>query len=181
MAKKTLNESVVRRFQKLAAVKPINEMYSKNEEYMKEEEDMEMGDEAPMDDMDDMPEEGGDDMEDMGDGTIQVGDGTIEVGEGDIKAAKQGLEDALELLNQIMPGDDMDDDMDGEEMNFDAEEAPAPDAEDMGEEDIMEALRGINYEPSKGEIVNEVAKRVARRLKEAKLHEAKLNRALGRK
>jgi hypothetical protein len=111
-----------------------------------------------------------------------MGDGTIEVGQEEIAAAKQGLQDALALLDQIMPGDDMDD-MDGEEMDFDAEEAPAPDAEmdDMGEEDIMEALRGINYEPSKGEIVNEVAKRVARRLKEAKLHEAKLNRALGRK
>lgn len=180
MAKKTLNESVVRRFQKLAAVKPINEMYSKNEEYMKEEEEMDMGDEAPMEDMDDMPEEGGDDMEDMGDMDADMGDGTIEVGQEEIAAAKQGLQDALALLDQIMPGDDMDD-MDGEEMDFKAEEEEAPDAEDMGEEDIMEALRGINYEPSKGEIVNEVAKRVARRLKEAKLHEAKLNRALGRK
>jgi len=51
--------------------------------------------------------------------------------------------------------------------------------EEMGEEELMEALRGISYVPSKGEVVNEVAKRVARRLKEAKLHEAKLNRALG--
>lgn len=173
MAKKTLNESVVRRFQKLAAVKPINE------NWMNEEEDMEMGDEAPMDDMDaEMPEEGGEEM----DMDADMEDGTIEVGQEEIAAAKQGLQDALALLDQIMPGDDMDD-MDGEEMDFDAEEAPAPDAEmdDMGEEDIMEALRGINYEPSKGEIVNEVAKRVARRLKEAKLHEAKLNRALGRK
>lgn len=164
MAKKTLNESVIRRFQKLAAVKPINE------NWMNEEEDMEMGDEAPMDDMD--AEEGGEEM-DMDD----MGDGTIEVGQEEIAAAKQGLQDALALLDQIMPGD-----MGGEEMDFDAEEAPMPDAEEeMGEEDIMEALRGINYQPSKGEIVNEVAKRVARRLKEAKLHEAKLNRALGKR
>lgn len=170
MAKKTLNESVIRRFQKLAAVKPINE------NWMNEEEDMEMGDEAPMDDKDaEMPEEGGEEMD------ADMGDGTIEVGQEQIAAAKQGLQDALALLDQIMPGDDMDD-MGGEEMDFDAEEAPMPDAEeDMGEEDIMEALRGINYQPSKGEIVNEVAKRVARRLKQAKLHEAKLNRALGRK
>ena len=53
--------------------------------------------------------------------------------------------------------------------------------DDMGEEDIMEALRGISYVPSQGEIVNEVAQRVARRLKQAKLHEAKLNRALGKR
>ena len=53
--------------------------------------------------------------------------------------------------------------------------------DDMGEEDLMEALAGINYIPSQGEIVNEVAQRVARRLKQAKLHEAKLNRALGKR
>ena len=51
----------------------------------------------------------------------------------------------------------------------------------MGEEDLMEALAGINYVPSQTEIVNEVAQRVARRLKQAKLHEAKLNRALGKR
>ena len=45
----------------------------------------------------------------------------------------------------------------------------------------MEALAGISYIPSQSEVVNEVAQRVARRLKEAKLHESKLNRALGRK
>ena len=43
----------------------------------------------------------------------------------------------------------------------------------------MEALKGISYVPSKDEVVNEVAKRVARRLQEAKLHEAKFNKALG--
>jgi len=54
--------------------------------------------------------------------------------------------------------------------------------EDMGEEEaIMEALRGISYVPSRTEVVNEVAKRVARRLQAAKLHEAKLNRALGKR
>ena len=53
--------------------------------------------------------------------------------------------------------------------------------EELMEDDLMEALAGINYVPSQTEIVNEVAKRVARRLKAAKLHEAKLNRALGRK
>ena len=53
--------------------------------------------------------------------------------------------------------------------------------DDMNEEDLMEALRGISYVPSQGEIVNEVAQRVARRLKQAKLHEAKLNRALGKR
>ena len=67
------------------------------------------------------------------------------------------------------------------------DEDPMPTEDPMGaeeedaEEAIMEALRGISYTPSKNEVVNEVAKRVAKRLKTAKLHEAKLNRALGRK
>jgi len=63
MAKKLLNERTVRRFQKLAMVSPINEMYNMrddemeegmykrdDEEVMQEEEEapeMEMGDEAP--------------------------------------------------------------------------------------------------------------------------------------
>ena len=37
-AKKTLNEATIRRFQKLAKVAPINEMYHKRDDYMNEEE-----------------------------------------------------------------------------------------------------------------------------------------------
>ena len=47
------------------------------------------------------------------------------------------------------------------------------------EEAIMEALRGINYIPGKKEIVNEVAKRVARRLLEAKKANTQMQKALG--
>ena len=66
--------------------------------------------------------------------------------------------------------DDMDDDM-GDDM----------DAPDMGAEDeIMEALNGINYVPERSEIVNEVARRVAKRLLRAKKAEVQLNEALGR-
>ena len=184
MAKK-LNEAVVRRFQKLANVAVLKEMY--NEEYMKEEEEMDMdaeegdmGEEAPMDDMDaDMDADM--DMED--DMDADMGDDVVEVGEEEIASAKQALEDALKIFDQILPGGMSD--MEGEDMDFDAEEAPMPDAEEEAdmdmEDELMEALRGINYKPSQSEIVNEVAMRVARRLKQAKLHEAKLNRALGRK
>jgi len=78
----------------------------------------------------------------------------------------------------------MDADM-GPEGDMDADMGPEGDMDgDKEEEDmdsIMEALRGINYTPSKKDVVNEVAKRVAKRLKTAKLHEAKMRRALGRK
>jgi len=74
------------------------------------------------------------------------------------------------------------DDMDmGDAPEGDMAPAPADDEDEMGEEELMEALAGISYVPSQGEIVNEVAQRVARRLKAAKLHEAKLNRALGKR
>ena len=165
MAKKTLNEAVVRRFQKLANVAPMNEMYNNNENYMKEEEDAMMGADAdlPADDAD--PEMGAEEA--PMDGDLELTD-----------EEAQAIIDLGSKLEAAM-GDmgDMDD-MGGEE------EMPADDMggeEDMGEEDIMEALRGISYTPSKNEVVNEVAKRVAKRLKTAKLHEAKLNRALGRK
>lgn len=160
MAKKLLKESTIRRFQKLAKVAPINEMYSQNEEYLNEEDDMdaEMGGEEPM----------GDAEMDMG-----AEEGTLELDEEEAKAII-ALADKLEAQ---LGEDDMD--MDDEAPEDD--EAPMDDEEDMTADQVMEALRGISYVPSQGEIVNEVAKRVARRLKQAKLHEAKLNRALGKR
>jgi len=171
MAKKTLNEAVVRRFQKLANVAPINEMYMNEEEA-----DAEL---APAGDMDmDAPE--GDDMPmddaEMG-GEEEV---SAEVAQGDIEDAKAGLESALELLNQILPGGDVEE-VPMDDMPMDDEAPMGDEDEEVGEEDIMEALRGISYQPSQSEIVNEVAQRVAKRLQSAKLHEAKLNRALGRR
>ena len=164
MAKKLLNERTVRRFQKLAMVSPINEMYNMRDDegVMKEEEDMDMdmgGDEkAPEMDMGD---EEGMDM----DGDLELTDEEAQA----IIDLGTKLEQAMGGLDDMDMGDDkgMDMDMGGEE--------------EMGDEDLMEALRGISYVPSQGEIVNEVAQRVARRLKQAKLHEAKLNRALGKR
>ena len=170
MAKKTLNEATIRRFQKLANVAPLNEMYhkrdeemeegmyNKNEEYMteQEEEGAELADD-PKGEMDAMDDMDADDAADM---------------EGDLELTDEEAQAIIDLgakLEAAM-GDDMD-------MGADADMG----GDDMGEEDLMEALRGISYVPSQSEIVNEVAQRVARRLQAAKLHEAKLNKALGRK
>ena len=174
MAKKTLNEATIRRFQKLANVAPINEMYGKYEEdYMNEQEeeeaeeagadlapaaDAEAGlDDATPDDMD-MDAEGGD-------------------MEGDLELTDEEAEAIIALGAKLEAAMGMDDEMGGMDMGGEEEMG----GDDMGDEDLMEALRGISYVPSQGEIVNEVAQRVARRLKAAKLHEAKLNRALGKK
>ena len=162
MAKKTLNEAVVRRFQRLANVAPINEMYHKrdDEEMMEADEpemDAEMGADEPMDA--EMPEEEPADM----DGDLELSD-----------EEAQAIIDLGAKLEAAMGG----------EMEVGGEEAPEMDMgdeEEMGEMEMMEALRGISYKPSQTEIVNEVAKRVAKRLQSAKLHEAKLNRALGKK
>ena len=42
-------------------------------------------------------------------------------------------------------------------------------------------LEGVSVEPSRKEVVEEVARRVARRLNEAKRAQRRLNRALGNK
>ena len=56
-----------------------------------------------------------------------------------------------------------------------------PMGEPMGdeEEEIMEALKGIDYVPGKKEVVEEVARRVAKRLLKAKRAQSNLQEALG--
>lgn len=171
MAKKTLNEAVVRRFQKLANVAPINEMYGKYEEdYMNEEEEAEEGGEdlAPAADAD----AGMADMDADADADAEM--------DGDLELTDEEAEAIIALGAKLEAAMGMDDEMG--DMDMGGEEADMGGDEDLGsEEDLMEALRGISYVPSQGEIVNEVAQRVARRLKAAKLHEAKLNKALGKR
>ena len=180
MAKKLLKEATIRRFQRLANVAPINEMYHKRdeeemeegmygkrdeEEVMKEEEDAPEMDakEEPAMDMGGEEEEGMDMDVDL-QRTDEEEQAIIDLG-CKLEAAMGGMDD-MDMGDKEEPAMDMGgDDMGDEE----------------GEEDLMEALAGINYIPSQGEIVNEVAQRVASRLNEAKLHEAKLNRSLGKR
>ena len=191
MAKKLLNERTVRRFQKLAMVSPINEMYHKRDEEMdeamhgKRDDEMEEGMYGKRDDEEVMKEEEGD--MDMGDEPkMDMDDDKGMDMDGDLELTDEEAQAIIDLgtkLEQAMGGlDDMDMDMDDKGMDMDMDKGGDMDDEDlMGEEDLMEALAGINYVPSQTEIVNEVAQRVARRLKQAKLHEAKLNRALGKR
>jgi len=164
MAKKTLNEAVVRRFQRLANVAPINEMYHMRdeEEVMKEEDEpaMDAAADAPMGDM---PEE--EPME-MGDG-----DKDLELTDEEAQAIIDLGAKLEAAMGDMDMGDEPEMDMKGDEDEGDEDEL----------ENLEEALRGISYVPSRTEVVNEVAKRVARRLQAAKLHEAKLNRALGKR
>ena len=196
MAKKLLNERTVRRFQRLANVSPINEMYHKRDEemdeamygkrddemeegmYKKRDDEMEEGMYGKRDDEEVMREQE-DEMDMKGDEPeMDAGDDEGMDMDGDLELTDEEAQAIIDLgtkLEQAMGGlDDMDM---GDEKGMDM----GGDEEEMGDEDLMEALAGINYIPSQGEIVNEVAQRVARRLKQAKLHEAKLNRALGKR
>ena len=170
MAKKTLNEATIRRFQKLAKVAPLTEtyegMHAKDEDMHKEEmhEDMHEEEEAV---------DAVEDMDAMDDASAAQ----------DVELTDEEAEALIALGEKLSAAMDEEGEEETELATMDAEaDAMADDALDADEEaDLMEALSGISYVPSQTEVVNEVAKRVARRLKAAKLHEAKLNRALGRK
>jgi len=57
-----------------------------------------------------------------------------------------------------------------------------PAADEMGDaEELEEALSGVKFVPEQNDIVQEVAKRVARRLARAKKHQQALDEALGNK
>ena len=211
MRKKLLSEAQVRRFQSLASIKPLNEMdssYKKHDDedkmeemaYKKHDDEDKMEeayDEAAMKDdeahmKDDMMEE--EDM-DMGadEDADEGGDSDVELDEELVEKfmeAAATIQELSDALGGKAGGDmDMDDDMDMD-MDMDMggdDSAPAPEAEaspggEKDEEEMLEeALHGINYIPSQKEVVKIVAKRVARRLQEAKRAEARLNRALGKR
>ena len=125
MAKKTLNEAVVRRFQKLANMSPINEMYTQ-EQYMKEEEaDLApAGEDAGAEDMG-APE--GEEM-DMGD---MDGEKSIDVEQGDLQAvvdAIPALQNIADALGGVLGDEGEDAEMD---LDMDAEDMGAPSDEKM--------------------------------------------------
>ena len=177
MSKKLLSEAQVRRFQTLATIRPLNEMESFNEA-----EEEEGGEEIEMDAAPDMemgPEEpeGGD----MDEADVELDEELVEKF---IEAAAtiQQVADSLggeAGAEMDMGGDDLEldagEEEGGEELEMDAGE------EEEDEEAIMEALKGISYVPSQKEVVKVVAKRVAKRLQEAKIAQRRLNRALGKK
>lgn len=173
--KKLLSEAQVRRFMGLAGIQPINEMshYKKDDE-MYENTLMEEDEEPEMDMEDEAPE-----MEDEG------GEADVEIDEedlGDIKSALDTLQSKLApLLDQAGGGEDMD--MGDEEPDMDMDMGGDEEGGDMDAE-----LEDVDMEPTPEEeeemqeqIVNEVARRVAKRIVEAKRAHQKMNEALGNK
>jgi hypothetical protein len=192
MAKKILSEAQVRRFAKLANLSPINEMYANEEEEapMAEQED-------PMDDVAaDAEEEAPAEMDAELD--AEAGEEAIEMdadGAADVDLSQEDvsvLEQAVDILSQITSaagggeeemGDEPVAELEpmGDEPMGDEPMGDEPMGDEEEEEMIAEALKGINYQPGRKEIVQQVAKRVAKRLLEAKKAEARMNKALGNK
>lgn len=204
MSNKLLSEAQVRRFQALATIKPIHEMsYKKDDDKVEET----YGDKAHMKDdkMEEMAYKQHDDdkMEEMAyqkddhDKMEALYEEEDEMDKADVELDEELVEkfmDAVKTIEEVADalggagaGEDMDMDMGGDEaddIDLGGDEPPAPedDAGDKDEEEMLEeALRGISYVPSQKEIVKTVAKRVAKRLQEAKRAQATLNRALGKR
>jgi hypothetical protein len=183
MAKKLLSEAQVRRFAKLANLSPINEMFGnrvdeeekteettiteegKMEEGMDAAEEVEMApeEEPPAE----MPEEEPE-MEMTGEEEMEL---TDEEAQAIIDLGKK-LEAALGDAGEEEPEPEMPEEE--PEMEMAAEENPE-------EEEIMEALSDITSISEQKEIVEEVARRVAKRLLKAKRAQKQLDEALGKK
>jgi len=182
MSKKLLSEAQVRKFMGLANLDAnlssnfLAEMYGKEEEMeegyykrdgdevMKEEEDMEM--DAEMEADMDMPDEadaapeGGEDLGDADEPDVDLEEEDVEL-----------MVKAAELITQKFGGkvgamDDMPADEPMDDM-------------DMGGEE--EEIEDVELEPTEDEIVQEVARRVAKRINEAARAQKKADRLLGRK
>ena len=201
MSKKLLSEAQIRRFQSLANLPVVNEVYhGKKEEEMKEErygmeeDGHEM--EEEMSPKDKKMKEDGHEMEEGA--HAKKDEKVLDEGEheekeeidmdmepemepemdapgGDLDLSEEEARVIIELgkkLEGIMGAAESGEDMEGE--------AEPMDMPDLGEE-LMEALAGVEVKPSRKEVVEEVARRVARRLNEAKRAQRRLNRALGNK
>ena len=114
---------------------------------------------------------------------MDMDDEQVEVEEDMVQDALRGLKDVQALLDAL-GGAEMDmDDAPADDMPM--ADAPEEDEKELMEDDVIEeseidlALEGVSYEASKDEIISEVAKRVARRIAEAKKAKAKYDRAIG--
>ena len=192
MSKKLLSEAQVRKFMGLANLDAnlssnfLTEMYGKEEEMeegykmkrddemkeevVNEEEEMEMDAEMADMDMPDAAPEGG---EDLGDA-----DGAdVELDEEEVQEASAAMEKIQAVLSKLMGGaaPEMDEEPPAEEPEMEM------DAEMEMDEEEPEMMEDVNLQLSEDEIVQEVAKRVAKRINEAARAQKKADRLLGRK
>ena len=176
MAKKLLNEAQVRRFMGLAGMQSnivsnaINEMYHMGEE----EEDMADA-EMPPAEMDDEPEM--DAMEPAADEPEMDEPGEVDLSKEEVDELADLVQSASAIVDKLQGAAGSEEPAEEPAMDEPAEE-PAADEEGEEEPDMLE---GVELELSEEEVVAEVARRVAKRIMEAKRAQTKMNKALGRR
>tara|TARA_R100001440_G_scaffold44484_2_gene64268 strand:+ start:7552 stop:8172 length:621 start_codon:yes stop_codon:yes gene_type:complete len=205
MAKKNLlNEAQIRRFQSLASIHPVNEGSYYNEVAHKmEEEEMEEGKHNPMAEMDHGMEEEANPMAEMDHGMeegahedgkeeekeeVDVdadldgdGDTDVDLEEDDVEKLVAAFDAAMNVVDKLRGALGMGDEP-ADEPAMDMEPAPEMDMEMGAEEtELMEALADVDFVGEQSDVVEEVARRVAKRLQEAKKAQKALNKALGNK
>jgi hypothetical protein len=185
--KKILSEAQVRRFMGLAGIQPINEMGYHSPAARDEEEEFE-GEEVEMsaDGMED--EMGAEEVEMSDDEEMEIApEEEVSIDAEAIEAAREGLGAIESLLSALGGEESMEDEApefeeEEEEEEEEVEEMPEDGMEDEEvEEEEEEIFEGVDLQLSQTEIVNEVARRVAKRIVEAKRAQNKMNEALGRK
>ena len=172
--KKLLSEAQVKRFMGLAGLKPLNEMsYMEEEPPLVEEEEVEMEDEAP--------ETGAEEPVEMD--AEEPGDADLDIDEEEIQEFQMAADKVAEMAAKLASAAGGEMDTEESDVDLDVEdEAPMEmDAEDEEEMDMNKELQEVDMEMTEEEIVNEVARRVAKRIVEAKRAHKKMNEALGRK
>ena len=202
MSKKLLNEAQIRRFQSLANLPVVSEMaYAKKDDTDTRTEKQKMDDDEARDarvgdrNMQPNASKKEEDMhkEDMhkeemheemheDEAEKEIGPEPMEP-EMDMDAPSGDLDLSEEEARAIIElGKKLEGIMAADEPEMDDLEADAAEMGAEGEMDLPgDMLEGASVEPSRKEIVEEVARRVARRLNEAKRAQRKLDRALGNK
>jgi len=197
MSKKLLSEAQIRRFQSLANLPVVSEMaYAKKDDTDKRSEE-----EKALDQQDAEERSGG--GQHYGEGMHKEDMHKEDMHKEEMHEEMHEDEDEKEMGPEPMEPE-MDMDAPSGDLDLSEEEARAiidlgkkleaimaadepemddmeADAAEMGAEDAMDMLEGVSVEPSRKEVVEEVARRVARRLNEAKRAQRRLNRALGNK
>jgi len=181
--KKLLSEAQVHRFMGLAGIQPINEM-GYHSPAKKDDEELEVSDDVEMDMSDGAELEVSDEVEmsddaEMSDEMEMAPEEEVSIDSATIEKAREGLE-ALDTLLAALGGEEADEEAEEEIEDMDAmeDDEVAMDAMEDEEEPVLE---GVEVQLSQTEIVNEVARRVAKRIVEAKKAQQKMNEALGRR
>jgi hypothetical protein len=184
MAKKLLNEAQVRRFMGLAGMQSnlVSNYLKEAGMHYEEEEDMSDAEMPPAEEPEmDMGADEPAELEGPAEEPEMDEPGEVDLSQDEIDAAAEAMDALQSVMDKLSgaaseeePAADMEEPMaDEPEMDMDADE-PA-------DEEGGDVLEGVELELSEDEVVAEVARRVAKRIMEAKRAQNKMNKALGRR